>query len=150
MDKYPKVLLISDMLSREEILGLHKRCDCFVLLHRGEGFGIPIMEAGACGNPVITTDFTGNCEFTKPDNSYLVNATWTPVFGMTWIPWYSGGYQWWLEPDLKHASDLMRHVYENKEEAFEKGNLLQKYISDNLSWESVGEKLINILTEYQQ
>ena len=144
-NRHPKVLLIGDLLSREEILGLHKRGDCYLSLDRGEGYGMVPLEAGACGNPIIVTGMGGVLEYAKPDNSYLVNYTWTPVFGMTWIPWYAGGDQWWAEPDLKHASELMMHVYKNRDEARERGKRLQQFIRENLSWEAVGTKYLEVL-----
>jgi glycosyltransferase involved in cell wall biosynthesis len=144
---YPRTMLVLDMLSREEILGLHKRGDCFALLHRGEGWGMPHFEAGASGNAVLTTGMSGNMEFTTPDNSYLVDYSWTPVFGMQWIKWYAGGDQWWAEPDILQASEYMKHIYHNREEAKNKGKKLQKYILDNFSWSKVSRDMLNYIKE---
>jgi len=55
MDSYPPIYLILDMLSRGEVLGLHKFGDCCVSLNRFEGFGLTGFEAGAVGNPLIIT-----------------------------------------------------------------------------------------------
>lgn len=81
MDNHAKIYLIPDMLTNDEILGLHKRGDCYVSLDRGEGFGLSPFASGACGNPIIVTGFGGTTEYAKPDNSYLVNYSLTPVFG---------------------------------------------------------------------
>jgi len=146
MDYYPKVYFISHMLTRDEILGLHSRCNCFVSLDRGEGFGLSGFTAGAFGNPIIVTGWGGATEYAKPDNSYLVNHTLTPVSGMRWIPWYRGD-QLWAEPDLKHASDIMREVYENPIDAEAKGMHLRRYIRENFSWEVVGKRFIKELED---
>jgi glycosyltransferase involved in cell wall biosynthesis len=142
MDKYPPIYLISNMLTNDEILGLHSRGDCYVSLDRGEGFGLSPFTAGACGNPIIVTGFGGSTEYAKPSNSYLVNYSLTPVYGMPWSPWYRGD-QLWAEPDVKHGADLMMHVYENQEEAFGRGKKLQSYIYENFAWEVIGNKIIN-------
>lgn len=84
MENYPKVYFVSDMLTNDEILGLHTMGDCYVSLDRGEGFGLSPFTAGACGNPIIVTGFGGVTEYAKEDNSYLVNYTLTPVSGMPW------------------------------------------------------------------
>lgn len=144
MDSYPPIYLIGDMLSRDQILGLHKAGDCLVSLDRGEGFGLCPFEAGACGNPVIVTGLGGVTEFAKPDNSYLVNYTMTPVFGMPQSPWYRGE-QMWAEPDLGNAVELMKHVYSNQTEAVNKGEALKQYITDNLSWNKVGERMTEVI-----
>jgi glycosyltransferase involved in cell wall biosynthesis len=144
--KYARIYLISNMLTREEILGLHKRGDCYASLDRGEGFGLGPFESAAAGNPIIVTGFGGVTEFAKPDNSYLVNHVLTPCFGMPYSPWYTFD-QAWAEPDIIHGAELMHHVYENRKEASKKGKKLQKYIADNFSWEDIGKKIIKEIEE---
>ena len=143
---YPKMFFVFDMLSRPEILGLHKRCDCFALPQRGEGWGMPHFEAGAIGNTVLTTGMSGNMEFTNKENSYLLDYTWTPVFGMPWCPWYEGN-QLWAEPDILQMIKLMEHIYNNQEEAANKGKLLQKNILENFSWKQVATKMLDTIKE---
>ena len=140
-DYYPKILLVLNMLSDEEILGLHKRGDCYASLDRGEGFGLGGFTSGAVGNPIIVTGFGGVTEYAKSDNSYLVNYTKTPVFGMPWTPWYRLD-QLWAEPSIIDGANKMRYVYENQDVAKEKGLKLKKYISENFTWDHIGKKLI--------
>jgi len=144
MDKYPKIYLILDMLSQEEMLGLHARGDCYVSLDRGEGFGLSPFAAGAAGNPIIITNFGGATEYAKEHNSYLVDYVLTPVSGMPWSPWYRGD-QLWAEPNVLHGAELMRQVYNNPVEAKQKGVLLKKDIRENFSWEAIGKKIITEL-----
>jgi hypothetical protein len=84
MAKYPPIFLITDMLSNDEIVGLHKRGDCYFSTDRGEGFGLSPFLSAACGNPLIITGFGGSTEYAKPDNSYLINYNLTPCSGMPW------------------------------------------------------------------
>ena len=144
MDNYPPIYLVLDRLSRAEILGMHKACDCLVHLDRGEGFGLVPFESGAIGNPIIVTGWGGVTEYANPDNSYLVNSQLTPVFGMPWSPFYNGN-QLWAEPDVYHGSQLMRHVYRHRNEAVEKGNKLRKTIKNNFSYEVIGNKIIEVI-----
>lgn len=138
---HAKVYLILDLLSRNEILGLHARGDCFVSLDRGEGFGLSGFTAGAVGNPIIVTGFGGALEYAKPENSYLVDYSLQPVFGMMWGPWYTGD-QLWGASDVHHASQLMREVYENRVEAKLKAAKLKESIKEDFSWERVAEKMV--------
>lgn len=144
MDVYPRMYLILDLLTQDEMLGLHARGDCYVSLDRGEGFGLNPFAAGAAGNPIIVTGFGGVTEYAKENNSYLVDYNLTPVSGMPWSPWYRGS-QLWAEPSVLHGAELMREVYNNQEEAKQKGLLLQKDIKDNFSWEVIGKKIIKAL-----
>jgi glycosyltransferase involved in cell wall biosynthesis len=144
MDNYPPLYLVGDMLSRDQILGLHKAGDCLVSLDRGEGFGLVPFEAGACENPIIVTGLGGVTEYAKPEHSYIVNYTMTPVFGMPQSPWYRGD-QMWAEPDLGNAVRLMRHVYKHQEEASNKGRMLKHYIAENLSWDKMGMRMTEVI-----
>ena len=146
MDHYPKVVLISEMLSEQEIAAVHKRGDCYVSLDRGEGFGLSPFQAGAAGNPIIVTGFGGTTEYAKEDNSYLVDYQLTPVYGMPWSCWYKGN-QCWAEPNIVHGAELMKSVYNNREEASARGKKLQSYIYGNFSWECIAEKIIKELEE---
>ncbi len=142
LDYYPPIYYISDKLSEDEMRGLHNECDCYVTLDRGEGFGLPAFTAGAYGNPVISTGFGGALEYLNEDNSYLVNYTLTMCGSMPWSPWYRGD-QLWAQADVKHGSDLIRHVYYNQDEAKTKGLKLQNYIHDNFNEEVIVNRLID-------
>jgi len=142
---YPKVILIGDLLSNTQMMGLHLYGDCCVCLHRGEGWGLPLFEAGLAGNPVIATDCGGNVEFMDNDNSYLVNSHMTYVSHMsTFNPWYLGN-QEWAEPSLVHASKLMRRAFDNREESTIKGTKLKNNIKDKFSWGSVSDVIVDRL-----
>lgn len=143
---YPKVILIGDLLSKTQMLGLHLFGDCCACLHRGEGWGLPLFEAGLAGNPVVATGVGGNVEFMKEDNSYLVDSQMTFVSNMsTFNPWYLGNQQW-AEPDLINAAHLMRDVYDNREAADLKGQNLKRFIKENYSWGKVSEIIVDRLT----
>jgi len=139
---YPSVYMVLDMLSEDEIKGLHAKGNCYISLDRGEGFGLSTAAAGAAGNPVIATGFGGVTEYLKPDNSYLVDYIETCCHGMPWSRWYSLD-QYWAFPSEKHASQLMRYTYENQDEAKECGKRLQDYIDENLNYKVIGQKIID-------
>lgn len=142
---YPRVILIGDILSKTQMLGLHLYGDACVGLHRGEGWGLPLFEAGLAGKPVIATGLGGNTEFMTSENSYLVDYQMTFVSGMSsFNPWYLGNQQW-AEPNIVHASALMREVFENREEAFRKGQMLRQKILDEFSWGKVADVMIDRL-----
>jgi glycosyltransferase involved in cell wall biosynthesis len=63
--KYPKIHLLHGNLSPSEIAGLynHKDVKCFLSLTRGEGFGLPLLEASACALPVMTTNWSAHLDF---------------------------------------------------------------------------------------
>lgn len=65
--QFPKVHIIHGMMSNDEIVGLYKhpKVKALVAPTRGEGFGLPILEASACGLPVAVTEHSGHMDFMK-------------------------------------------------------------------------------------
>lgn len=144
--KYAPAYLILDLLTEEEILGLHKWGDCFVSLNRGEGFGLPMAEASAFGTPVIATGYGGVNQFLNKNNSYLINYTITPVFGMSYAKWYTSD-QCWAQANVCDAAKTMRYVYENREAAKIKGGLSKRNIKSSFNYKTIGNLYIQILEE---
>ena len=62
-----------------ELIRLYKSCDAFVSAHRGEGFGMKILDAMACGLPVITPLFGGPTEFCANDTCFPSTSRCVPV-----------------------------------------------------------------------
>lgn len=148
IEKFPSITFFGNLMPYEYIKGLHQRGDCFVLPHKGEGFGIPIAEAMAFGNPVISTNYSGNLEFMNQDNSYLIDYCEGPVSGMIFSNY--NGYMNWAEPSVGHLKSLMRRVYERRNEAREKGLLGKKVIQENYSSQAIGNLIVDRLEDIQK
>jgi len=113
-------------------------CDCYVSLHRSEGFGNTLAEAMYLGKPVIATGYSGNMEFMTPQNSYPVDYELRPV-GDDAGPYPATGE--WAEPDVGHAARLMRHVFEDRQEATERGRRAAEDLRRNHSAEVAGRAM---------
>lgn len=113
-------------------------CDCYVSLHRSEGFGQTIAEAMWLGRPAIATGFGGNLDFMDAENSYLVRHDWARV-GDDAHPYPPDGE--WAEPDLQHAAELMREVFENPAEAAARGKAGAASIRRTNSAETAGRSM---------
>ncbi len=112
------ILLMDGYLSAIENSTLTALSDCYVSLHRSEGFGLTIAEAMALGKPAIATAYSGNLEFMTEANSYLCPFQRCEV-GPENAPYPATSH--WSEPDLEAATALLRHVYEHQQEARDKG-----------------------------
>lgn len=106
----PRVHLIERMMRRQELLALYQCCDCFVSLHRAEGFGRGIAEALLMNKQVICTGFSGNLDFCTPQRVNLVHYHLRPLDKKEYF--YPHG-QSWAEPSISHAADLMCQVIDS-------------------------------------
>ena len=114
--KYPKIHLIHGNMSSSEIVSLYKQESvmCLINLTRGEGFGLPILEAAACGIPVMVTGWSGHLDFLKlgkflPIKYKLVDIHPTRVDNRIFLE----GMKWAdpSESDFKEKVVKFRHKY---------------------------------------
>jgi glycosyltransferase involved in cell wall biosynthesis len=129
------VHLIDRSLTGEELNGLMAACDCYVSLHRAEGFGLTLAEAMAIGKPTIATRYSGNVDFMDDANSYLVDYEIGRVGPECEIYPPEGE---WAEPSVEHAAELMRRVYEDRDEAARRGRRAAGDIERTLSRAATG------------
>jgi hypothetical protein len=94
-------------VSRTGMTSLIASTDCYVSLHRAEGFGLGMAEAMALGRPVIATAHSGNLAFMTASNSLLVPFRLIPVAAGDYM---HGEGQLWAEADVDAAADAMRCV----------------------------------------
>jgi len=100
-----RIHIIDRTLRKSEVMALYRACNCFVSLHRAEGFGRAIAEAQLLGLDVIATGFSGNLDFCHPSSTRLVRYRLRPLEEGEY---FHGEGQHWAEPDLSHAAELMR------------------------------------------
>jgi glycosyltransferase involved in cell wall biosynthesis len=140
----PRVIMRNGLYSREEMLGLIGCCDCYISLHRSEGFGRGPAEAMLLGRPVIITNYSGNRDFTTTDNSFPVDYRLVPVAEGE----YPGDQdQVWAEPDIAGAATQMRRVYEEPGLAEETGRRARSFIETFYSPERIGRNYLERLSE---
>ncbi len=134
----PNVILLEQLMSRAQAYGLIAMCDCFVSLHRSEGFGLGLAEAMLLAKPVIATGYSGNMDFMNAQNSLLVDYEMVEITEDR--PIYARGNSW-AEPSINHAAALMRHVYENPANARERAERAQPNVQRLLSLEAAGGRM---------
>ena len=121
---------------------LYRSADCFVSSGRGEGWDMPLMEAMACGLPSIATDWGAHTEFVHDDISYPLRVRGT-VPAVAKCPYYGG--RSWADPDPDHLSHLLRHVFENREEAAGKGRAAAGEMQRRWTWPHAAQRIVERL-----
>jgi hypothetical protein len=132
--------LVDPEIPFDKMGSLYTGADCFVLPTRGEGFGMPALEAKACGIPVIITKSSGHMDFCRRHDTFLLN--------------YEGkskafeGYNWqgeWVNPSKEHLKELMRYVYENEDDRKRRAKKSYNFVHKNFTWKKVGERALECL-----
>jgi glycosyltransferase involved in cell wall biosynthesis len=128
--------------------GLYTACDCYVQPYRGEGFGLPIVEAMACGLPVIVTGRGPALDYCSEETAYLIPAK--EAFLREWLPELPTVHPvTWFEPDPVELRRLLRHVFEHRDEARRKGALARAHIHKRYTWARAVEEIVRRLERWR-
>jgi len=167
------ILDAGESLSEEEMIHLYNCMDVFVLPTAGEGFGIPTIEAMACGVPVAVTNYTTAWEIIKEDDPETADIPLYPLGGK---PGDSEGMNgrdhlkeediceagillpykdmWWDTP--KRAApqraicssvaiaDALDYYYHNPKKRLAAGKAARKKALKEYDWEPVGKRWIEM------
>ena len=134
----PEILYLNEELPPGALPGLYTACDCLVLPYRGEGFGLPVLEAMACGLPVIVTAGGATDDFVRDEFGWRIPAE-QKIFGNEAGGMKLAGHGSLLEPNLIALGEQMRHAFENPDEARERGKLASHHAHQFYSWKNSAE-----------
>ena len=132
-----RIHVINRTMTRHELIDLFKVTDCFVSLHRAEGFGRGPAEAMLLGKPTIVTNYSGNLEFCNDQNSCLVDYRLIPIEEHQYV--MPTG-QVWADPDEDHAAWYMSKLVNESAYATMVGAQARDYMLKNFSAEVIGQK----------
>lgn len=142
LSHYAPVKLYRGLMDRHQIYRFHKSFDCFVSAHRGEGWGIPQMEALLMGKPIISTNAGGVHEYLIDNiHAKLIPYKLVPILENTRNKqWYTPD-QHWAEIDQEKLREAMRYAYINRTEMADMGQRGQNLVKTVFSLEAVGKKM---------
>jgi glycosyltransferase involved in cell wall biosynthesis/MoaA/NifB/PqqE/SkfB family radical SAM enzyme/GT2 family glycosyltransferase len=143
----PEIIYYSENLKCSQIAGLYTACNCLVHSYRGEGFGLPVAEAMACGLPVVVTKGGACDDFCSTENAYLIASSRRPI--------QLEGFQlvnqgWVLEPDKDELVRMLRYIYENANEAAAKGRTAARDIRNKVSWKVSADAIVERVSALRQ
>lgn len=132
---YKNIYLLERTLSRNDTNALISVIDSYISLHRSEGFGLGLAEAMYLGKPVIGTNWSSNTDFMTPDNSCLVDYELIQL-NHDHGPYKS--YQCWADPNVNHASEYMRKLFNDRAYYLKTASKGESYIKEHFSPQAVG------------
>lgn len=102
----------------------------------------PHVEAMSMGLPVISTNWSGITAYLDDKVGYPIAVEkLVQIQGGSDIVWWFRG-QKWAQPSVKHLRQLMRRVYENREEAAAKGAAARALMVEKYSPEAIADILV--------
>jgi glycosyltransferase involved in cell wall biosynthesis len=112
-------------IPQSTIAELYSAADVLLMTSRGEGFGIPTIEAQACGTPVIVTDWTAQAE--------LVGAGWKVDGQREWDELQTG---WWKVPSVDGIVDALESSYSASQDISKSQELYSSALKFSAAYET--------------
>jgi glycosyltransferase involved in cell wall biosynthesis len=118
---------------------LMRAADCYVAPYLAEGFNLPVLEAAACGVPIICTAGGPTDEFTDPEFAWRIRSR---IVG---VRVYRGQVGEGLQPDEDHLVELMRRALHERMRMRALGAMAAAYTASRFTWDRVTELLVTEL-----
>lgn len=134
----PRIILMNETLDYGHLLQLKQGCDCYVSLHRSEGWGFGMIEAMNLKVPVICTGYSGNMEFCNAETAWLVDFEEVPLERDDYIFVRPG--QKWAKPDITSAAQQMLSVYTDPAARKKKVGMAHRIVTENFSAEAISKR----------
>ena len=125
----------SEAWNEERVAAIHQRGDCYLSLHRGEGWNYPLFEAAGRGKAIVATNFSGPTEYLDAAAHRLVRNR--PAAVRQRYAFYSTAMHW-AEPEMEHAIEMLRAVYSERNQCESLSKAAQR-IRHDFSSEVIGE-----------
>lgn len=130
---------------------LFARADCYLALHRGEGWCYPLFDAACIGVPVVATTGSGPADYLDPAVHRLVHTREVPVPADFAGPHFAfDATMRWLDPDVHHAAAQLRAVYENYAAARHSAAAAAVLLRDRYSLQRIGQRAAQRLADFAE
>jgi glycosyltransferase involved in cell wall biosynthesis len=148
--KYPSIDVLHGNLTSEEISSLFKdnKVKCLLSATRGEGYGLPLVDAAASGMPVVTVPYSGHMEFLEKDNICSLEYELKPIPNNRVDERIFMRDSKWAEVDGEDFKNKIVDVHENYSTYRKKAQRMQQNIRNNFSREAVFEKYDQFFEKY--
>jgi glycosyltransferase involved in cell wall biosynthesis len=135
----PEIEYLTEDLAPEQLRDLYHACHCLAQPYRGEGFGLPIAEAMACGLPVIVPEKGGSSDFCTPETAILLPSVRRPLPAALARSLNTRGHPWWMEVRVADLKARMRDVYEDADAFAAMAERGRRLVRERFTWKRSAE-----------
>ena len=138
----PPITVIGQHYDPAHLRALYKSAAMLVAPSRGEGFGLPLAEAMLLDVPVVTTNYSGQIDFCRPDTAWLVDYHMSASQAHV-----AGSHSLWAEPSVEHLGVQMRAVLDRPDEARLRSERAKRLLTAHFGWRSVALRTLAALAK---
>lgn len=133
-----RLAYIGKSLSITEMIRLYQAADVYLSPYLAEGFNLPVLEAAACGLPVICTQGGPTDDFTRPEFALPVSSQIKPMN-------IGGETVFLLAPNLDHLIEQMAWAIGHPEFRLQARESAHQFIGEHFTWKQVVDQLLTVL-----
>jgi glycosyltransferase involved in cell wall biosynthesis len=130
------------------MMRMYRSVDAFVLATKGEGWGLPAIQAMSMALPTIVSNWSGVVDFASQDNSYLIPVEVEEVPTESPYGWDSG--KLWGRPNVEAISTAMNTIVSDPFAARARGANARRDIIAQFSGEAVAEIVVQRIAELER
>lgn len=145
----PEILYLNEEMTELEMAALYRACDLLVHPYRGEGFGLPVLEAMSCGLPVVVTSGGSTDDFVSDDIGWKIPSVRSSI-GNQVSQMHLAGDGWLLEPQSEALCSILKSIYHSPESLSQKGALASEWVLKNYTWGHSAKHIIRGFNEIQE
>lgn len=145
----PKFYLLHGNMANDEVAALyrHPKVSALISLTRGEGFGLPILEAAACGLPVIVTNWSAHTEFLRQGKFIKVDFRLSPIHPSRVDNKIFFPEQRWAYPSEADAKKKIRRFYRSPGMPQNWAKELAKKLQESHSFKAISDHYSEVLKD---
>ena len=108
LPQHPRIPIVSQTLSAPQLADLYQASNCYLSLHRSEGFGRTLVESLQHGLSLVSTNYSGPADFLTPSNCHIV--PWVPKTVLKGDYPHSH-HSMWADPVVSNAAQQLQEAY---------------------------------------
>lgn len=138
--RLPTIIWYEGEWTPGQLASLYTACHCMVAPYRAEGFGMPIIEALACGVAPIVPSGGPTDDFVNPQSGYLLPSKFVPS---KQSPFPTCGPPTEIDVSINDLRAAMRQAYEQRDRTREMGRIGSTRIRSEFTWDHTARQMIN-------